>query len=102
MIGSVVEGVAPPSNSYWIGEDTPCITYGLRGVVHVTIVVSSTSPDLHSGVEGGSVTEPMVDMYVACQEGHACANASGRVKLLARLSEGSKVLVPGFCAFPLD
>ncbi|KAF8489393.1 hypothetical protein JB92DRAFT_3013429 [Gautieria morchelliformis] len=68
------------SNSYWIGEDIPCITYGLRGVVHATVDVSSASPDLHSGVEGGSVAEPMVDM----------------VKLLARLSEGSKVLVPAF------
>lgn len=27
------------SNSYWIGEDTPCITYGLRGVVHATVEV---------------------------------------------------------------
>lgn len=52
------------SNSYWIGEETPCITYGLRGVVHATIDVSSTRPDLHSGVEGGSITEPMVDVYV--------------------------------------
>lgn len=52
------------SNSYWIGEDTPCITYGLRGVVHATVLVSGIGPDLHSGVEGGSITEPMVDMFV--------------------------------------
>jgi hypothetical protein len=26
-------------NSYWIGEDTPCITYGLRGVVHCSLEV---------------------------------------------------------------
>ncbi|KAF8574208.1 Zn-dependent exopeptidase [Ramaria rubella] len=68
------------SNSYWIGEETPCITYGLRGVVHATIDISSAGPDLHSGVEGGSVMEPMIDM----------------IKLLARLTGGSKVLVPGF------
>lgn len=27
------------SNSSWIGEDSPCITYGLRGVVHMQIEV---------------------------------------------------------------
>ena len=33
------------------------LTYGFRGVVHVTIDILSTSPDLHSGVEGNSVTK---------------------------------------------
>lgn len=28
------------SNSYWLGEDTPCITYGLRGVVRADITVN--------------------------------------------------------------
>lgn len=28
------------SNSYWIGEDIPCLTYGLRGVIHASIGVS--------------------------------------------------------------
>lgn len=27
------------SNSYWIGEEVPCLTYGLRGVVHATLTV---------------------------------------------------------------
>ena len=27
------------SNSYWIGETIPCITYGLRGVIHARISV---------------------------------------------------------------
>ena len=27
------------SNSTWIAEDTPCITYGLRGVVHCNVEV---------------------------------------------------------------
>lgn len=39
----------------WIGEDTPCITYGLRGVVHGTVDVFNSMRDLHSGVESGSV-----------------------------------------------
>lgn len=27
------------SNSYWIGEDIPCLTFGLRGVIHATLKV---------------------------------------------------------------
>ncbi|KZP01327.1 glutathione degradosome [Calocera viscosa TUFC12733] len=68
------------SNSYWIGEDTPCVTYGLRGVIHATLEIGNEQPDLHSGVEGGAVREPMVDM----------------VQLLSTLSAGPRVLIPGF------
>ncbi|KAH9924603.1 Zn-dependent exopeptidase [Epithele typhae] len=52
------------SNSTWIAEDTPCITYGLRGVVHCNVEISNEGPDLHSGVEGGAAREPMLDMSV--------------------------------------
>lgn len=31
------------SNSYWIEETRPCITYGLRGVVHLSIEVGARS-----------------------------------------------------------
>ncbi|OAC99631.1 hypothetical protein MUCCIDRAFT_42033, partial [Mucor lusitanicus CBS 277.49] len=50
------------SNSYWLGEDTPCITHGLRGVVRADITVSSGLPNLHSGVEGGAISEPLIDL----------------------------------------
>jgi di- and tripeptidase len=30
----------PLSNSYWIGDDIPCMTFGLRGVIHATVEVS--------------------------------------------------------------
>jgi len=75
-----VDAVFLISNSYWIDEKTPCITYGLRGVVLATVDISNKGQDLHSGMEGGSVTEPMVDM----------------VKLLANLTSGSQVLIPKF------
>jgi len=32
--------------------------------VHCSVEISSDRPDLHSGIEGGAVAEPMVDMYV--------------------------------------
>ncbi|KAH9480318.1 putative di- and tripeptidase DUG2 [Psilocybe cubensis] len=52
------------SNSTWIADAQPCITYGLRGVVHCSVEISADRPDLHSGIEGGAVAEPMVDMYL--------------------------------------
>ncbi|TFK70401.1 glutathione degradosome [Pluteus cervinus] len=69
------------SNSTWIAEDTPCITYGLRGVVHCALEISSDLPDLHSGIEGGAVQEPMFDM----------------IKLLATLTDNQRrVQIPDF------
>lgn len=69
------------SNSTWIAEDRPCITYGLRGVVHCALEITSNLPDLHSGIEGGAVAEPMIDM----------------VKLLATLTDNHRqVQIPGF------
>lgn len=38
--------ISVPSNSTWIDETTPCITYGLRGVVHCSIEVSSSNAKL--------------------------------------------------------
>ncbi|KAI8379206.1 WD40-repeat-containing domain protein [Radiomyces spectabilis] len=69
------------SNSYWLGEDMPCLTYGLRGVVHASIEISNTRADLHSGVEGGAVSEPLVDL----------------IHVLSKLVDNEKrVLIPGF------
>ncbi|KZS96118.1 glutathione degradosome [Sistotremastrum niveocremeum HHB9708] len=68
------------SNSYWIGETTPCITYGLRGVVQANVEIRSHRPDLHSGVEGGAIQEPMLDM----------------IRLLGTLSDSDKIRVPEF------
>ncbi|KAI0726272.1 Zn-dependent exopeptidase [Fomitopsis betulina] len=69
------------SNSTWIAEDTPCITYGLRGVVHCNVEISSEGPDRHSGVDGGVIVEPMLDL----------------LKLLGTLTDGqNRVSIPGF------
>ncbi|KAI9305332.1 hypothetical protein BJ944DRAFT_161937, partial [Cunninghamella echinulata] len=69
------------SNSYWLGEDVPCLTYGLRGVMHATISISNVRADLHSGVEGGAVSEPLIDM----------------IHVLGQLVDNNKkVLIPGF------
>ncbi|KAJ2488374.1 hypothetical protein IWW37_004874 [Coemansia sp. RSA 2050] len=70
------------SSSYWLGENTPCLTYGMRGSIRATVrVETSRNADVHSGVWGGAVNEPL-----------ACL-----AHLLAQLADPSgHVLVPGF------
>ncbi len=71
------------SNSYWLDDHIPCLTFGMRGVVHVTISVTNNRPDLHSGMDGKWVQhEPLKDLTV----------------LLGTLigNTGTKITVPGF------
>ena len=70
------------SNSYWLNDDFPCITYGLRGVIHASITIKSDRPDLHSGVDGN----------------HRLREASKDLThLLASLSEPEgHIKIPGF------
>jgi len=71
------------SNSYWLDDHIPCLTFGMRGVVHASVTVSSNKPDLHSGMDGKSIQhEPLKDLTV----------------LLASLvgPSGTKVTIPQF------
>jgi di- and tripeptidase len=45
------------ANSYWLDDQNPCLTYGLRGVIHATVQVESPHPDLHSGVDGSAMLD---------------------------------------------
>ncbi|KAI0213340.1 Cytosolic non-specific dipeptidase [Lamellibrachia satsuma] len=68
------------SDNYWLGNEQPCITYGLRGLCYFFLEVSCASKDLHSGVFGGTVHEAMTDL----------------VKLMGSLVDSKgKILVPG-------
>lgn len=70
------------ANSYWLDDETPCLTYGLRGVMHATVCVESNNPDLHSGVDGSyMVNEPLSDLMM----------------LLTKLKgRRNHVMIPGF------
>ena len=51
------------ANSYWLDDEVPCLTYGLRGVLHATVNVESNHPDVHSGVDGSyMMDEPLSDL----------------------------------------
>ncbi|KAJ1664053.1 hypothetical protein IW140_004352 [Coemansia sp. RSA 1813] len=68
------------SDNYWLGKNKPCLTHGLRGVSYFHLLVEGPGADLHSGVFGGTVHEPMVDL----------------VHLLAKLVDNKgRIQVPG-------
>ena len=70
------------ANSYWLNDDIPCLTYGLRGVIRATIEVASERPDLHSGVDGSQlINEALKDV----------------IAMLAKLTgPNGEVNIPGF------
>ncbi|SPO04832.1 related to cytosolic nonspecific dipeptidase [Cephalotrichum gorgonifer] len=70
------------ANSYWLDDEVPCLTYGLRGVLHATVCVDSSLPDRHSGVDGSCLkNEPLSDLT------SVLSSLKGR---------GNHVLIPGF------
>ncbi|KAL8839183.1 MAG: hypothetical protein Q9170_001832 [Blastenia crenularia] len=67
------------ANSYWLDDDYPCLTYGLRGVVHATVEVTSERPNLHSGVDGSQkISESMKDLISVLA---VLTSADGSVKI---------------------
>ena len=79
------------SNSYWLDDHIPCLTYGMRGVIHAKILISSSLPDRHSGMDGRpTLHEPLKDLTVIL---------SGLVG-----DTGTDVRIPGFYnhVAPLD
>lgn len=50
------------SDSYWLGTEKPCLTYGLRGMCCFGIEIEGFNKDLHSGMYGGTVYEAMPDL----------------------------------------
>ena len=51
------------SDSYWLGTTKPCLTFGLRGICSFQVEVTGIAQDLHSGVYGGVVHEPLADLF---------------------------------------
>jgi di- and tripeptidase len=70
------------ANSYWLDDEVPCLTYGLRGVLHARVCVDASHPDRHSGVDGSCLAnEPVTDLTVVLS------------KLKGRKN---RIMIPGF------
>ncbi|MDD3078170.1 MAG: dipeptidase [Paludibacter sp.] len=69
------------SDTSMLGADLPSITTGLRGLAYWQIEVSSANRDLHSGIFGGAVANPINEL----------------TKILAQLIDADgKITIPGF------
>ncbi|PVV04872.1 hypothetical protein BB560_000618 [Smittium megazygosporum] len=70
------------SLSYWLGENVPCLTYGMRGHLKVKLHMdTSRKTDVHSGVWGGAVIEPLLWLS----------------RIISAMSDpNGKILLPGF------
>ncbi|KAI5958522.1 dug1 [Candida pseudojiufengensis] len=68
------------SDNYWLGTTKPVLTYGLRGCNYYQIIVKGPGADLHSGIFGGIIAEPMTDL----------------IKVMSELVDSKgKILIPG-------
>jgi acetylornithine deacetylase/succinyl-diaminopimelate desuccinylase-like protein len=47
------------SDTSMLGEGIPSVTYGLRGTAYVEVLLTGPNRDLHSGVYGGAVENPI-------------------------------------------
>ncbi len=69
------------SDTSMFGKDMPSITYGLRGLAYMEVEVVGPNRDLHSGVYGGAVENPL---NVLCE-------------MIAKLKDEDGVIqIPGF------
>ncbi|KAF8695795.1 CNDP dipeptidase, partial [Rhizoctonia solani] len=50
------------SDNYWLNDTTPCLTYGLRGISYFKVTISGPAHNLHSGLYGNCVHEPMTNL----------------------------------------
>lgn len=84
------------ANSYWLDDRIPCLTYGLRGVIHATVQVESNYPDLHSGVDGSAqLDESLKDLVMLLSTlngAHGMIKIPGFYDPIPPLSEDEKRL----------
>lgn len=69
------------SDTELIANDTPSIIYGLKGVCYFDVLVKGPGRDLHSGMYGGAIANPL---NILCE-------IIGKLK-----DHNNKILIPGF------
>lgn len=70
--------VAVISDTSQYGDGIPAITCGLRGMVACEVTLTGPSKDLHSGIYGGSVANPLNAIARMCGQ---LVGADGRVQI---------------------
>ncbi len=85
--------IAVISDTSQYGDGIPAITYGLRGIVAAEVRLVGPSKDLHSGMFGGSIANPVNAIAALCG---SLVDANGKVQIpgfyddVAELSEAEQ------------
>jgi acetylornithine deacetylase/succinyl-diaminopimelate desuccinylase-like protein len=66
------------SDTAWVSEDVPALTYGLRGIAFFEAKVKGPNRDLHSGRFGGLVQNPLNAIAFIISKFH---DASGKIAI---------------------
>lgn len=66
------------SDNYWLGTKKPVLTYGLRGCNYYQATIQGPGADLHSGMFGGIVAEPMIDLMQVLS---SLVDSQGNIKI---------------------
>ncbi len=75
------------SDTAMFAKDVPSITYGLRGLAYMQVYVQGSNRDLHSGIYGGAVQNPL----------------NALAEIIAKLKDEKGVIqIPGFYDDVLD
>jgi acetylornithine deacetylase/succinyl-diaminopimelate desuccinylase-like protein len=81
------------SDTALISLDHPSITTGLRGLSYMEVEVTGPNRDLHSGVYGGAVANPinvLCSMIASLHDANGRVNIPGFYEKVAELSKGER------------
>lgn len=81
------------SDTSMIANDVPSITTGLRGLCYVEVEVTGPNRDLHSGVYGGAVANPintLCRMIASLQDDHGRITIPGFYDDVAEVSDAER------------
>ncbi|MDI6402754.1 dipeptidase [Balneolaceae bacterium ANBcel3] len=90
------------SDTAMFAKDTPSITYGLRGLTYLEVEVTGPNRDLHSGVYGGGVQNPvnaLCEMIAKLKDETGIVQVPGFYDAVRPLSEKER---KAYAALPFD
>lgn len=94
--------IAVVSDTSQYGDGIPAITYGLRGILACEVIVHGPNRDLHSGVFGGSIANPvnaLAAMVGSLIDSHGRIQIPGFYDDVVPLTEQERA---AFAALPFD
>src|SRR5207253_10559606 len=81
------------SDTSMLGKGVPSITYGLRGLNYYQIELTGPERDLHSGVYGGAVPNPLTiltELFARLHDKNFRVGVPGFYTQVAKLSKGER------------